>query len=52
MEWCGLSLDREKNRSASGTEARISPPNATIHVYVIPTDEEAIIARDTARLFA
>ena len=51
MEWCGLSLDREKNHSAVGAEALISPPNASIHVYVIPTDEEAIIARDTARLF-
>lgn len=51
MEWCGVSLDRGKNSSTVGAEARISAVDARIHVYVIPSDEEAIIARETARLF-
>jgi acetate kinase len=51
MEWCGLSLDKDKNNSTVGAEARISAVDARIQVYVIPSDEEAIIARETARLF-
>jgi acetate kinase len=51
MEWCGLSLDKNKNASVIGAEGPISPVSAGIHIYVIPSDEEAIIARATARLF-
>jgi acetate kinase len=51
MEWCGLRLDAEKNRSVIGVEARVSVPDAGLHCYVIPSDEEAIIARETARCF-
>ena len=51
MEWCGLSLDKNKNDAAIGAEGPISPVSARIHAYVIPSDEEAIIARETARLF-
>ena len=50
MAWCGLNLEKEKNYSTIGAEARISAPDARIQVYVIPSDEEAIIARETARL--
>ena len=51
MEWCGLSLDKSKNVAASGAEGPISPVSARIQAYVIPSDEEAIIARAAARLF-
>jgi len=51
MEWCGLSLDKDKNASIIGVEGPISPAGARIQAYVIPSDEEAIIARATARLF-
>ena len=51
MEWCGLRLDKDKNNSTVGTEARISAVDARLQAYVIPSDEEAIIARETARLF-
>jgi acetate kinase len=51
MEWCGLSLDKNKNGSAIGTESLISSAGARVRAYVIPSDEEAIIARETARLF-
>jgi acetate kinase len=51
MEWCGLSLHEEKNNAAIGVEGPISTSDASISVYVIPSDEEAIIARETARLF-
>ncbi|HEX2929041.1 MAG TPA: acetate kinase [Candidatus Binatia bacterium] len=51
MEWCGVVLDKVKNDSTIGAEVCISPTGARSAVYVIPSDEEAIIARETARLF-
>jgi acetate kinase len=50
MEWCGLILDEAQNESAIGTEGRISTAEARIQVLVIPSDEEAVIARQTAVL--
>jgi acetate kinase len=47
MEWCGLVLDPERNRNANGIESRISTEDAPCHVYVIPADEESVIARET-----
>lgn len=49
MEWCGLTLDEERNRTAIGVEAKITSDRATLETYVIPVDEGIIIARDTAR---
>lgn len=51
MEWCGLILDREKNAEMNGgREGEISAPESRLKAYVIPTDEELLIARDTVRL--
>lgn len=47
MEWCGLVLDEAKNNGTIGTEERISAGHAKIRAYVVPVDEEMIIARDT-----
>jgi len=50
MEWIGLSLDQERNQTHSGgREGPISKEGSRLAVYVIPTDEELLIARDTAR---
>ncbi|RPJ40620.1 MAG: acetate kinase [Deltaproteobacteria bacterium] len=49
MEWCGLTLDGERNAAAIGSEDRISADSARVHAYVIPVDEEVMIARDTLR---
>jgi acetate kinase len=51
MEWCGLRLDNGKNNAALGVEAAIGATDGRIGAYVIPSDEEAIIAAETARLF-
>ena len=51
MEWCGLRLDKDKNNGAVGVEAAIGTTDSRIGAYVIPSDEEAIIAAETARLF-
>ena len=49
-EALGLSIDYDLNRSARGKEVCISNPDSRIAVYVIPTNEELVIARDTVRL--
>lgn len=50
MEWCGLQLDEERNRAVIGREGEISADGSKLRAYVIPTDEELLIARDTLRL--
>jgi acetate kinase len=47
MDWCGLTLDQDRNAAAIGVEERISADYAKVHAYVIPVDEAVIIARDT-----
>ena len=46
----GLSIDYELNSKIHGKECRISRDDSRIAVYVIPTNEELVIARDTVRL--
>ena len=50
MDWCGLQLDPELNQSRIGTEGLISPATAELPAYVIPVDEERVIALETLRL--
>ena len=52
MEWCGLKLDIRLNATAPQYDWRISAEDAKLKVYVVHTDEEGIIARETARLCA
>jgi len=47
LEWCGLTLDPQRNAAIVGTEGRISADDARIHAHVLPVNEEAIIVRDT-----
>ena len=50
LEWMGLQLDDAKNDSATnGYEGLISRDGSRLACYVIPTDEELLIARDTLR---
>lgn len=49
MEWCGLTLDQDRNARAMGSEMRISSDDSELHAYVIPVNEAAIIVRDTVR---
>lgn len=49
LECLGLKLDKTKNDEAVGKEERISTDDSRLHAYVIPTDEELLIARDTVR---
>lgn len=51
LEWMGAKLNSERNSShTSGSEGVISTDDSRLAVYVIPTDEELLIARDTVRV--
>ena len=48
--WAGVDLDPQLNANTVGeTTASISRPGTKLPVYVIPTNEELLIARDTVR---
>jgi len=49
LTYLGVRLDEARNASATG-EAEISAPGSTVRVFVIPTDEELVIAQDTVAL--
>lgn len=49
LEFMGIKIDAEKNK-VRGEEKDISADDATVKTLVIPTDEEMMIALDTARL--
>ena len=42
----GIQLNAERNQAAAGAETRISADGSPVQVWVIPTDEELMIARD------
>jgi acetate kinase len=49
--WLGVELDDKANAATTGQEmGRISREGSRIEAWVIPTDEELLIARDTVRL--
>ena len=45
----GVELDKEVNKQ-KGKEIKISTNNSKVDVYVVPTNEELMIARDTYEL--
>jgi acetate kinase len=47
LAWLGVRLDQHAN---NGQPGRISSPDSAVEVWVIPTDEEAVIARHTQGL--
>ena len=49
LEWAGLRLDEKRNQQTVGCEGQISANDSRLHAFVIPTDEELLIARDTVR---
>lgn len=50
LEFLGVKLDPQVNASARGKEVEISAPDSKVKVWVIPTNEELAIARDTLAL--
>jgi acetate kinase len=50
MDWFGLKVDATANDATVGTEAEISTDDSRVNIYVVPTNEELVIAMDTARI--
>ena len=50
LEWLGISVDETRNAAIVGGEGRIDAQASRVQVWVIPTDEELLIARDTWRV--
>jgi acetate kinase len=51
MEWAGIELDPARNESAQG-EACLSAPTSRVQVWVIPTNEEIVVARQSVEALA
>ena len=49
LEWAGIKLDDALNRQTVARLGKIGAEGSTLPAWVIPTDEELLIARDTAR---
>ncbi|MFM8359122.1 MAG: acetate kinase, partial [Verrucomicrobiota bacterium] len=50
LDQLGLVLDEAANSAARASEAVISAPRSRVKVWVIPTNEELVVARETRRL--
>lgn len=51
MDWLGVILDDARNtRTTGGAEGRVDASGSRVQLWVIPTDEELLIARDTWRI--
>ena len=48
LDWLGIVVDAAKNDALAGTEGRFDA--GRVALWVIPTDEELLIARDTWRV--
>jgi len=49
LSYLGIKLDEEANKKR-GTITEISTPDSKVRVFIIPTDEEYMIAKDTMRI--
>jgi acetate kinase len=49
LENLGIKLDAEKNNSTRATEAIISTADSAVKIFVIPTNEELVVAREAKR---
>ncbi len=51
LDWLGITLDAAANaKTVGGAEGRVNAPGTRVELWVIPTDEELLIARDTWRV--
>ena len=50
MEFFGIKLDEELNKTIRGKLCKISSADSKVEVWVVPTNEELLIARDTLAL--
>lgn len=48
LEWFGIEIDKELNKKTiRGAEGNVATANSKVKIFVIPTNEELLIARDS-----
>ena len=52
MDFFGIKIDKELNKVTKGKLTKISAPDSKVEVWVVPTNEELLIARDTLAVIA
>ena len=50
LENLGIVIDTEKNASVKGTEACVHAEESTSQIWIVPTNEELVVARQTKNL--
>ena len=50
MEYFGIKIDNELNHKTRGKLTKLSVEGSKVEVWVVPTNEELLIARDTLKL--
>ncbi len=50
LDFLGITLDEEKNEKTVAVAGEISTDDSKVKVFVVPTNEELVIARDTQRI--
>ena len=51
LSWLGIRLDAQRNQEATGKEAyAVHAPDSAVEIWVIPTDEGRVAAREAAAL--
>ena len=50
LEFMGIKMDYEKNDGLRGKETQLNTPDSNVDIFLIPTNEELMIARDTKNI--
>lgn len=50
LDYLGVDFDKEVNKGLRGTQKELTKPGSKVRVFVIPTNEELAIARETLAL--
>jgi acetate kinase len=50
LDWLGIASEASRNAALTGKEGRFESDGSRVQLWVIPTDEELLIARDTWRV--
>ncbi len=50
MDYLGIDFDFDKNNGVRGKEVELTKENSKVKVWIIPTNEELVIARDTLEI--
>ncbi len=52
LEFLGIKMDAEKNKELNHSEGRVSAADSKVEVWIVPTNEELLIAQDTEALIS